>query len=82
MATVGNTIIDFEGLQKAGLEHQLEAVADLARIIELVAEGRCASDASELDGDPELLQSLIWPLRSIAGAALDNYRKDPRKAVA
>jgi hypothetical protein len=82
MATVGNTIVDFEGLQKAGIEEQLQAVADLARILELMAEGRCASDALEIDGDPELLQSLIWPLRSIAGAALDNYRKDSGKEVA
>lgn len=75
MATLGNTIIDFQGLQTAQLEAQLEAVADLARVLELVAAGQAAPCESELEGDVELLHSLIWPLRSLASTALDTYRK-------
>lgn len=82
MASLGSTLISIEELQKAGIERQLEAVADLARILELVAAGQAAPCESELDGDVELLHSLTWPLRTIASAALENYRKDPRKEVA
>jgi hypothetical protein len=54
----------------------------LTRVIELVAAGQCSPVESELEGDVELLHSLIWPLRTIASSALDNYRKLHAKAVA
>jgi hypothetical protein len=83
MASLGSTLINVEHLsQHAPLEAQLEAVADLSRILDLMAAGMCSPDESELDGDPEILQSLTWPLRTIASVALDNYRKDSGKEVA
>lgn len=75
MATTGSTIINIEALEQAGIERQLEAVADLARMLELIAAGQTSPHESELDGDVELLHSLSWPLRTLATSALDKYRK-------
>lgn len=75
---VGNTLIDSEHFERASLPEQLEAIADLTRLLELVEWGLVAEaqrGVGELVGDETLRLSIVWPLRTIAQAARDRQRE-------
>lgn len=71
MATFGNTIIDYEELEKANLCHQVEAIKDLSRLAALVVLGQeHEMERGGQSGDEDLLHSLLWPLHGIAEEVL------------
>ena len=74
MASWGNTIINYEHVENADLPNQLEAIATLARLLELVECGMKHENEhglGSLDADDDLRHSIAWPLRLIAEKARD-----------
>ena len=75
MATVGNTVINFEELienrtDRTDLPLLLDTMRDLARLSHLIALGMRQDGPPEDDDDEALLESILWPLERACERAI------------